>query len=499
MAIRFKGKNDLKITKQQVVTGLLAWLIFSYIFYAFFYILREAFRILTAIGSAVGYQPLMVLSDVELFFYNLFYAAIALAVGYMFALRLVLQSVSRSQPRKTRYFIRNTLNDQGFITWSFLFWFSKLGGLLGICFLMVYLQYDLNFIVDYPLLLVLLPLVIFLGTWPSFSRLIRARTFRWFGMSMGIFISMSFIFSQKNFIDVDKVNHGLLKNNIDYAYSLDLPRSQSHEEVFKKSLVTEVYVVMDSANKPLIFFESTKRPVNLDGLDWEIRAEKDKLSMYEQDRWMPVLFIDSNIPMSYIKDLKYAFRKSEVRKVMYSTGMKFSKYPSTYPLLRLSGITQVLGPEYYPEFESFLDSAERMDRIKYTLKLSESMMYRINWFDTVNRIEVSSSRSGVKVNGQTVNESKLEEVVYAFFKRLAPDAIVFYSVDNDVPYGRYIEILDVLKWQIDKLHDELSFELYDEPFEHWDSRAKKSIIYARYPRAIVEWTREEERLLELMK
>lgn len=490
--------NELRISKHQVFTGFFTWMIFSYVFYAFFYLFREALRVLTAIGTASGYQPLLVLTESELLIYNLFYASVSSAMGYMFAIRLVLQSINRNQTRKTRFFIRNTLNDQGFITWSFLFWFGKLGGLLGICFLMVQLQYDLSFIVDLPLFLVLLPLVLFLGTWPSLRRVIGAKALKWFGLSLMIFISMSFVLSQKNFIDVDEVNHNLRENNIDYVYSLDLPKSQSHEVVMKKSLISEVFVVLDSNNSPKIFFDDINGSVDISDLDSKIRFEKDKISMYEQDRWMPVLFIDSDISMFYIKDLKYNFRKSKVGRVMYSAGMKYSKYPSNYPLLRLSGMTQSLGPKYYPEFESFLDSAETLDRTLYAIRLPESLMYRVNKLDEYNRIEVSLSQTGIEINGQSVDEKKLGEVVYSFFKRHSPDAVVIYIVEKDVHYGRYIEIMDVLYWQIDRLRNELSWEKYGEPFEQWDMGEKKNTIMSKYPRAVIEWTREEERLINIL-
>lgn len=499
MAIKLKGVNDISITKQQVITVVITWLMFSYILYAFLYMFREAFRVMTALGAVSGYQPLLVLTDTELFIYNLFYASIASAIGYMFAMRLVLQSINKHQARKTRYFIRNTLNDQGFITWSFLLWFGKVGAMLGITFGMVPLQYDINFASDFPLFLISLPIVLFLGTWTSLRRVIRTKAFTWLGLSSIIFISMSFVLSQRNFTDVDKVNHGLLNNNIDYVYSLNLPRSQSHEVVMKRSLISEVFVVLDSLNSPRIFFNDINGSVVLSDLDVRIKHEKDKLSIYEQDRWMPVLLIDSDIPMSFIKDLEYRFRKSEVTRVMYSTGMKYSKYPSNYPLLRLSGIKRYLGPKYYPEFESFLDSAELLDRSKYSVRLPKSLMYRVNALDEYNRIEISLGKSAIEINGQSVNEKKLEEVVYGFFKRYSPDAVAIYNVHGDVDYGRYIEILDVLYWQIDRLRNELSWEMYDEPFEQWDMGEKKNTLMSKYPRAVVEWTREEKRLIKLVR
>ena len=96
-------------------------------------------------------------------------------------------------------------------------------------------------------------------------------------------------------------------------------------------------------------------------------------------------------------------------------------------------------------------------------------------------------------------KKNLKKLFYGFFKRYSQNTVVIYNVEGDVPHGRYIEILDVLYWQIDRLRDELSREKYDEPFEQWDIGEKKNVIMSTYPRSIVEWTMEEERLNRLME
>lgn len=138
------------IEPRRLISGIILWITFSYILYAFFYLYREAYRILT---SGFYDKMLLVLDKKENFLHNFFYAALASSLGYMFSLRFVLNNSIYGQPIRTRTFIRRTLNDEGFFTWSFLLWFGKLASMLGISYTMFPLQFDIDFLKEFPLLL----------------------------------------------------------------------------------------------------------------------------------------------------------------------------------------------------------------------------------------------------------------------------------------------------------------------------------------------------------
>ena len=131
------------ISRQRLISGIILWITYSYILYAFFYLFREAFRILT---SKFGEQLLLVLDTKENFIYNLFYASIASSLGYIFSLKFVLRNSTVRQSRRSKFFIRRTINDGGFFSWSFLFWFGKITGALGLWYIMWPLQFDINFL-----------------------------------------------------------------------------------------------------------------------------------------------------------------------------------------------------------------------------------------------------------------------------------------------------------------------------------------------------------------
>ena len=78
-----------------LISGGIFWVLYSYILYAFFQLTREALRIIT---KEMGDFDLLILTELETFLYNLFYAGISSAVGFTFALKLtfsvILQIIS---------------------------------------------------------------------------------------------------------------------------------------------------------------------------------------------------------------------------------------------------------------------------------------------------------------------------------------------------------------------------------------------------------------------
>ena len=420
---------------------------------------------------------------------------------HMFALRFVLNNSIYGQPVRTRMVMRRTLNDESFFTWPFLLWFGKLASMLGISYIMFPLQFDIDFLKEFPLLLILLPIVVFFSTWPRLIQVIGHNSFKWAGVLFGFYLIMSFVFALKDFVDVEKINHNLLKNSVQYSYNLEVPKSQSHQKIERKSLVTDIYVVGDSTNgsKPLIFFNYINSRVELAEINKQLDLERDKLMEFERHLLTANLHIDKDLPMGYVNELKQEFRKADLQKIQFSTGRKYSKYPSNHPGFKHLGIRQSLYLKYYPEFETFLDSAENLDFSRYSIRLPESSMYRINALKGYNRIEIYVNNENATLNGEIVSKEKLEQIVYKFIKKYSPNYVIIFNVDNQVTYGRYIEYLDLIHSRIDQLRNEMSVDLYKQPLNSWYWGEELDSIKSRYPRYIVEWTQEEKRLIELMK
>jgi biopolymer transport protein ExbD len=483
--------------RTNLIGGLILWTLTTYIFYAFFQLYREAFRFFT---GELGDSVLLVLTPSENYFYNLFHAAIASSLGYHIALRFILQNSIKRTDWRTLSLARRTLNSEGFWTWSFLLWFGKLGSMLGIWYLIFALQYDLDLMKEFTSMLVLLPLVLFYSSWPSFSRIIRANKIKWFLSLSSVFVLMSFGFAFKNFTDYQAINNNNRKHSISHTFGLDIPLTQSYKRIESRWTAIDVYVVKDTleTDQPVIFFEDIKTRINLQNIQHALTKERERYSYYDQFRITVNLHIDSQISMKYITQILDELRKSNLRNIQFSTGRRYSRYPAEYPSFKYYGIQKAL-PFYYSEFVNFLDSAEQIDLIGKRFKLSESLMYRNGTLKSYNRIQINVNPDFVTLNNQKIDSLYLEQKVYHFIKKYSPNYVIVLNSDDDITYGRYIGILDILWTQVDRLRNEMSLKLYEKPFDHGYRKLEQFTIKQEYPRKILEWSNEEQRLNKLMK
>jgi len=90
----------------------------------------------------------------------------------------------------------------------------------------------------------------------------------------------------------------------------------------------------------------------------------------------------------------------------------------------------------------------------------------------------------------------MKQKVYHFIKKYSPKYVIVLNSDDDITYGRYTDIL----WtQVDCLRNEMFLKLYDQPFDHWYWEHEQDTIKQKYPRNILEWSNEEQRLSKRMK
>jgi len=487
-----------ELNANNLIGALLLWTLVAYIFYAFFQVYREAFRFFM---GHLGDQTLLILTPHENYIYNLFYAAIASAIGYSFALRFTLQNSLYGHDSRAKSLIRRTLNIEGFYTWSFLFWFGKLGSIIGIWYMTYAMQFDLDLIKEFPIMLLTIPLILFYSSWPNFSRVVRTKKAWWFIRLTAIFMIMSFCFAFKNFLDYKKINENYLSRSIEHVFDLKVPKSQSHQKISRRSISIDVYIVRDTldSEEPVIFFDNIYNRIYLQDIQKAVVLEKDKVSTWQQHQLTANLHIDERISLGRIKLILNELRRAGLSIIQYSTGRKYSQYPPDYPLFKYSGIQKKLLPIYYPELENFLDSAEQIDLAGKAVKFGESLMYRNGSLKKFNRIEITLTPNSVTLNGQEIESEKLEHLIYGFIKKYSPNYVIIFNSDDKVTYKRYIEMLDNLWTQVDRLRNELSIELYNEPFDHWYWEPELDSIKMIYPRNILEWSIEEQRLNELIK
>lgn len=484
---------------KHILIGISCWIAFAYILYAFFYIFREIIRYLT-LGDDLSGNTLLILNAEEHYIYNLFFAAIASALGYMLAFRFTLGYFFFINQNKTRLNVRQLSNSQSFNFWVFLFWFGKVGSFLAIWYLIYPLQYDIDFIQEFPELLLLIPIVLFIFTFQGIRKLVGNNWKQWMLITTSIFVSMSFLFSFKDFINVETINYNLKNLIIEEAYDLQLPESTTHNRIQRCYLASNLYVVRDSVDKkkPLLFINSIFQPTTFSRLSVDLKSEQGRLSEHERDKLFVNIMMDSSLSINYLSPIKDELRKLGIRSIQYSTGLLNSKYPSDYPYFKYWGIQQVL-PLYSPKLKSFLDSAENIDLTKYKITLPDSYLYRNESILKTNRVKITVDEQHVYLNNQLVSPDQLRNVLYHLIKKYNPDFKVIYEPNPQISYGRYIRYLDLIISVNAQLRNEMSMQHYGEPFDPLAYDRDNTIITDQYPDILVEWTAEEKRLNQLME
>ena len=498
MALTKGFLRPTKIGNPDVVkTGIVLGTGFSFFLYYLFYYFRETVRVLTGYFDS---NILVVLTPQENFYYNLFYGSIAAIIGfYVFTHFVVSNSLDRIKPRrKVRQ--RQILSDQAFVSWTFLSAFSRFTAVIGIFYLAMPLQFDIDFLREFWLLLVLIPVVLFLNGWTIIVKTFGRRAYRWFLYTTLYVAGLSLSYASVNSFDYQRINHAISTYGGDKAFGITVPRSQSQELLRRRSLTVDLYMLNDSVDSmsPVLYWDDATTKIRIDEIADYVEQERSTLHESERARLVANLHIDGRVALRWVNRLKQALRKTGLSNIHYATAAKHSKYPSYYPLFENWGIPQTLFM-YYPKFEAFLDSAERLNPGRYRLKIPESAMYRIPDYTSSNRVMVAVNSRGAYLNGQPLSDYALSTLLYRLTEKYAPNLMISYFPDEAITYGRYIAHLDLLYSVTDRLRNELSYQRYQHPFDCWNYPEVCDTLVAAYPRNVIEWTVEEKRLIRLIE
>ena len=329
---------------------------------------------------------------------------------------------------------------------------------------------------------------------------------QWMIVSFAMFSMMSFVFACKDFIEVDKINHSILKKSVEYSYGLAVPGSEYHKPIARRYLTIDMYVVNDSVTSlPIVFLTDANNRMDINDVTENLVLKHDELSDYERYQTVINLHINKDVQLSHVNKLKGEIRSSGFDRIQYSTFKMHSKYPSNHPFFKYSGIEQYLYPRY-SELEAFLDSAKNLDFSKYAIRIPEAARYRFIYFKKYNRVEIKVDGEQVYLNGKPFTKAQLHAFLHRLIKKYSPNFAIIFTPSEEIKYERYIEFLDLIYSVTYQVKNEMSLELFNEPFEHWypfdhvyPSEEEKDRINAKYPRIVIEWTPEEKRLMNLLK
>ena len=468
----YKDPNFVELSKFRLIFGVILGLLYSFSFYSFLYIIRESFRIL----SVTEKYDLWVLTDNEVNFYNLFFAFLSVIIG---------QSVCFvfwfDQPKKI-FGIRNhrktaIVNDQRFLNWYFLSWFSKLAVVFGLFFgftfhgsWRVFSLYP-----DYNYIFILVIITLYLQTWNTIRLTYIRNSLKWLLVSI-VFVSvLSFGLSKINLTNYKAINKSILSKNIHHQYKLELPKSKVHELPLKLSLIENIYVVCakddELSSKPIVVVDNKK--VSLDSLHLKIDYWKSTRDEVEIPFMIYRLYIHRDVNMDFINKLKTELSNSEIYHISYAVIPSKPKYDTHY-------YPDVSFPTRIPNWYSDMT------------KLSE-IEQEIN--ETPNIIQIGQSVNDIiTVNEKTIVKEELKSTIKQLIKNNS-DYLIKYYVRDSINFFEYFTVLSKSTEAIQELREEYSQWNYAQEYD-WLSLKEQKEVREKYPLRIFELTKEMIKKIE---
>ncbi len=458
-----------EIPRFRLITGILIGLFYSFAFYSFLYLIREVFRIL----SVTEDYDLWILTDKEVYFYNLFFAFISVIIS-----QSVCFAFWFDRPRKffeKRHYRKTTIvNDQRVLNWYFLSWFSKLAIVFGIMFGLAFHGgfYVFSFYPDYNYIFILIIIVLYLQTWNTIGLTFKRKSLKWMLLTCVIISIIAFGLSRINLIDYKAINHNYLAKNIHNNYRLELPETNSYERLFRRSLIENIYVVKSknqNENEPFIVVENKK--IDLNELKDKIMDWQSMRSEYEIPHMVYQLHIDKTIKMGFVNQLKNELAKSGVTRISYAI-------VPINPVYDIRYYKDFSFQTWLPNWSDWFNPKEIYDDINRTRNIIE--------------IKQGTSRKCF-INDKTVENDKIKQILKHLITNDL-DYIIKFHVNDSVEFSDYFRVISYSREVINELRNEYSKETYSEQFDWLDFKKEKE-VKRKYPLRIFELTTDFKKMI----
>ncbi len=101
------------------------------------------------------------------------------------------------------------------------------------------LQFDIDFLDEFPLLLVLIPIVLFLNGWMIIAKTFGREAYRWL-LYVALYIGVLTVsYASINSLDVQQINRKVKVYGGEGAYGINVPRSQSQEMLRRRGCIVD--------------------------------------------------------------------------------------------------------------------------------------------------------------------------------------------------------------------------------------------------------------------
>ncbi|RLD67141.1 MAG: hypothetical protein DRI84_03255 [Bacteroidetes bacterium] len=460
--------SDLKICRSDLIIGLLIGLIFSFGFYSIIYTFRESLRVWSMLHS-FNYW---IITDDDLFFYNLFTAYWAFIFGQSFSFNYWMTKPILGKGRMKIQRI-SILNDQRNLNWFAVSALSKIGWVVGFFFIFAFTGAHelLGFSKDYRFVFYLFIIVLFLNSWITIRKVFKRHSFKWMLVSALLISVLSFSVASLNIIVYKDVNGRYMNNPI---LNIELPSSKYFDRVEDLSLVQYVYISSskDSLSKELSIFINRKA-IKFSALFSTLDSLIDYIPEYKVKRSKVVLLIDKKTEIHEVKKLRLKIGSlSRYYRLFCGVTPEYSKLNKRY-FLSNPGIV------YLPPFA---DARETVNGVP------PPPSPNIHHYENIIRLKLL--RSGqINVNGKIVKNKNLEKHLKE--KVVSNMDYIFYmQVDTMAIFDQYIGLINAVQGSIYRIRDDEVNKRWNMDFSKLDYDLQNE-IRRQIPLRFVEFYHED--------
>lgn len=450
--------EPFKIPTFRFIAGIIGGFSFSVFFYSFLVIIREVIRLLTISKT----NEIHILSESELWRYNMSFAYLAVILGQAICFSLWFD---RPKSIFQNLHKRNTtiVNGQRAMNAYFISWISKI---VLVCYLFFCLTFEngisyLDFLDDYTWVYILLIIFLFFQSWNAILIQYKRKSFYWFLLSFAIVNLLSFGLAEINVINYKKINDIVTSRNLVEFYKIELPESQNYSLIEKESLTLHIYVANKndhiSGNDGVIIFDNKEVSFNqMNEKITEWLSDKDECEM----PFVNLCYhIDKNTKMEFVGRLKENARILNLLKFSYA----IEPFKISNKHIGNTGIFTIMLPSLN------VDENQRLEAI-----------------DSVrNKIDISViSENLFLINADTFLVNQIEGQIYQLISEENDYVVRIFNKGSD-SFQSYFSIIDATKTAITRHRTEYSLIQYKMKFVDLDEDRCK-LVKNQYPYRFIE-------------
>ncbi len=404
------GDNDFdfkKISFSRLIAGLGIGFFVVFLVYSFLIIFVEVFRVFqfgfSNSNGIIKFDPY------QQYWNNVLLSGLAVVLGNS---AFILFCLSRPQRifrnHSTKY--KRLINDQIFLTFNFVYWFTKVAYFIG---LMVSMLIDFEFIYQYYYVFVLLLIVLFLESWKTLSQVIKKNKQRTKILHFLMLTIIALVLAFYHPLDSQKINDLMEESNP--VIELPVSEHENYEDIISSMTLK-------------LFWDEGKYYVIYDRGDFRIALDKynDYLKSMENDIYrrqftMISLLAPKKTPITILKKLEKVLYINGYHRIKYVT-KKNDRHAERYPKYGI--VTRIRIPDYLMS--------------EFPMPLGLDMINLEGLTKKTIRIE----------NGYTIEEQKNvgDKELKKIFERYAREDVYFeFEYSKDLSYQKYIDVLSSYK------------------------------------------------------